>query len=31
MVIFHGAVEERERECPWQLGAASESIELEEG
>jgi len=29
--LFHGAVEEHEKECPWQLGALSEYVECEEG
>ena len=29
--ILHGAEEEHGKECPWQLGAMSESVECEEG
>jgi len=28
---LHGAEEEHGKECPWQLGAVSESAEYEEG
>jgi hypothetical protein len=29
--LFHSADEEHGKECPWQLGAVSESVEREEG
>jgi len=29
--LFHGAEEEHGKECAWQLGAVSESVECEEG